>query len=65
MFKKDIDVITIFEYPTISSFLGYLMQREKGDNSREQEIEEFDLVQDEAADLMKQTINLIEEESEE
>jgi amino acid adenylation domain-containing protein/non-ribosomal peptide synthase protein (TIGR01720 family) len=58
--KKEIPIVTLFEYPTISTFVQYLQQ----DDSGELEVlerEKFESVQDETVSMVEQTLQIIEE----
>jgi acyl carrier protein len=58
--KKEIPIVTLFEYPTISTFVQYLQQ----DDSGELEVlerEKFESVQDETVSMVEQTLQIIDE----
>jgi len=57
--ERDIPIVTMFEYPTIASLVGYL-EKEEG---LAEELEQFDAQQDEAMDMMEQTLQIIQGES--
>jgi amino acid adenylation domain-containing protein len=61
--QKDIAIVTLFEYPTISTFLQYLAQEGSGEPGA-QEMEQFDLMQEEAASMMEQTLQIIDKDDE-
>jgi amino acid adenylation domain-containing protein/non-ribosomal peptide synthase protein (TIGR01720 family) len=61
--QKDIAIVTLFEYPTISTLLQYLAQEGSGEPEA-QEMEEYDLMQDEAASMREQTLQIIDTDDE-
>jgi aryl carrier-like protein len=61
--QKDIAIVTLFEYPTIRTFLQYLAQQGSGETEA-QEMEQFDLMQEEAASMVEQTLQIIDKDDE-
>lgn len=59
-----VPVVTLFEYPTIRSLMDYLVRKEDGDQQVKEEIARVDEEQDQALDLMQQTMQIIEDEDE-
>jgi amino acid adenylation domain-containing protein/non-ribosomal peptide synthase protein (TIGR01720 family) len=64
--EKDIPVVTVFEYPTVETLAHHLDRRddENVDDDR-QELEKYDVMQDEALDVMDQTLQIIQGDDDE
>jgi acyl carrier protein len=57
--EKELSIVAMFEYPTIESLSVYLTQTETRESSKEKEIEQFDELNDEAFNMMEQTLGII------
>jgi acyl-coenzyme A synthetase/AMP-(fatty) acid ligase len=57
--EKELSIVAMFEYPTIESLSVYLTQTETRENSKEKEIEQFDELNDDAFNMMEQTLGII------
>jgi len=61
--QRDLPLVTLFEYPTIASLLDYFQRQDLGGRSNEKEIERSDKINTEALDMMEQTLQIIDGET--
>lgn len=61
LLARDIPIITMFEYPSIESFLKYLEQNNNG--CFPVDINDFDSTQEHNIDMMTQTLQILEDDS--